>query len=100
LSLRLPLVILTPLTATHDFFRSSTFALLAFGTVLYTITFAFLLLSMTKERGELPHKTAALVDPLTGLSNRRAFLGDADELTMRSAGRGDALTVMLADLDR
>jgi diguanylate cyclase (GGDEF)-like protein len=100
LSLRLPLVVLTPLTATHDFFRSSTFALMAFGTVLYTITFAFLLLSMTKERGELRHKTAALVDPLTGLSNRRAFLSDADELTMRSAGRGDALTVMLADLDR
>jgi diguanylate cyclase (GGDEF)-like protein len=100
LSLRLPLVTLTPLTATHDFFRSSTFALMAFGTVLYTITFAFLLLSMTKERGELRHKTAALVDPLTGLSNRRAFLGDADELTMRSAGRGEPLTVMLADLDR
>ena len=70
---------LTPLTATHDFFRSPTFAVMAFATVLYTITFAFLLLSMTKERGELRHKTAALVDPLTGLANRRAFMHDAEE---------------------
>ena len=100
LSLRLPLVILTPLAATHDFFRSPTFALMTFGTVLYTITFAFLLLSMTKERGELRHKTAALVDPLTGLSNRRAFLSDTDDLLTGEARRNEPLTVMLADLDR
>jgi diguanylate cyclase (GGDEF)-like protein len=93
-------VTLTPLTATHDFFRSSSFAVMAFSTVLFTITLAFLLLSMTKERGELRHKTAASVDPLTGLANRRAFLADADELMARVAGRGEPLTVMLADLDR
>jgi diguanylate cyclase (GGDEF)-like protein len=100
LSLRLPAVTLTPLTATHDFFRSPSFAVMAFGTVLFTITFAFLLLSMTKERGELRHKTAASVDPLTGLANRRAFLGDADELMARVARRGEPLAAMLADLDR
>jgi diguanylate cyclase (GGDEF)-like protein len=100
LSVRVALVILTPLTATHDFFRSPTFAIMAFTTVLYTITVAFLLLSMTKERGELRHKTAALVDPLTGLANRRAFLADADEFMSRNGKRGEPLTVMLADLDR
>jgi diguanylate cyclase (GGDEF)-like protein len=100
LSVRLPAVILTPLTATHDFFRSPTFAVMAFATVLYTITFAFLLLSMTKERGELRHKTAALIDPLTGLANRRAFLGNADEFMTRGGKRKEVLTVMLADLDR
>jgi len=100
LSLRLPAVLLTPLTATHDFFRSPTFAVMAFATVLYTITFAFLLLSMTKERGELRHKTAALVDPLTGLANRRAFLSNADEFVARNSDRREPLTVILADLDR
>ncbi len=100
LSLRLPAVIFTPLTATHDFFRSPTFAVMAFSTVLYTITFAFLLLSMTKERGELRHKTAALVDPLTGLANRRAFLADAEEFMTRNGTRDEPVTVMLADLDR
>ena len=63
LSLRLAAVTLTPLTTTHDLFRGSTFAVMAFSTVLFTITLAFLLLSMTKERGELRHKTAASVVP-------------------------------------
>jgi diguanylate cyclase (GGDEF)-like protein len=71
-----------------------------FGSVLYTITFAFLLLAMTKERGELRHKTAALVDSLTGLANRRAFLNDADALAQRQAKGGEPLAVLLADLDR
>src|SRR2546423_904435 len=99
-SVPLPAVNHTPLTATHVFFHSPSFAYMAFATLLYTITFAFLLLSMTKERGELRHKTAALVDPLTGLANRRAFLGNADEFTARGAKRNAPLTVMLADLDR
>jgi diguanylate cyclase (GGDEF)-like protein len=100
LSLRLPVVSLTPLTSTEDFFRSPSFAVMTFATVLYTITLAFLLLSMAKERGELRHKTAALIDPLTGLANRRAFLSNADEFMAASVERSEPLTVMLADLDR
>jgi len=100
LGLRLPAALLTPMITTADFFRSPTFAVMAFVTVLYTITFAFLLLSMVKERGELHHKTAALVDPLTGLANRRAFLGDAELFMARAPKHGESLTVMLADLDR
>jgi diguanylate cyclase (GGDEF)-like protein len=100
LALRLPAALLTPMTTTADFFRSPTFAVMAFATVLYTITFAFLLLSMVKERGELRHKTAALVDPLTGLANRRAFLGDAEHFMAGGPKHGESLTVMLADLDR
>ena len=100
LSLRLPVVLVMPLTADADFFRSPSFAVMAFGTVLYTITFAFLLLSLTKERGELRHKTAALIDSLTGLSNRRAFLGEAEDLIAHGPKSGEPLAVMLADLDR
>lgn len=100
LGLRLPAALLTPMTTSADFFRSSTFAVMAFAAVLYTITFAFLLLSMVKERGELRHKTAALIDPLTGLANRRAFLGDAEHFIACQPQDGACLTVMLADLDR
>src|SRR3954462_5232809 len=100
LGLRLPAALLTPMTTTADFFRRPTFAVMVFVTVLYTITFAFLLLSMVKERGELRHKTAALIDPLTGLANRRAFLGDAEHFMARGPKHGESLTVMLADLDR
>ena len=99
LSMRLPVVLVTPLRSSADFFRSPAFAVIAFGTVLYTITFAFLLLSIVKERGELRHKTAALVDSLTGLANRRAFLANADEFIGR-APASRPFTAMLADLDR
>jgi diguanylate cyclase (GGDEF)-like protein len=100
LGLRLPATLLTPMTTTADFVRSTTFAVMAFGTVLYTITFAFLLLSMVKERGELRHKTAALIDPLTGLANRRAFLADAEHFLAREPQHHESVAVMLADLDR
>ena len=100
LCVRIPVIMASPLSQNPDFFRSPTFAVMAFGTVLFTITFAFLLLSMTKERGELRHKTAALVDPLTGLANRRAFLGDAEALIAARTSRSEPLAVLLADLDR
>jgi diguanylate cyclase (GGDEF)-like protein len=100
LFVRTPIVLARPLLSDMDFLRSAPFAVMIFGSVLYTITFAFLLLSMTKERGELRHKTAALVDSLTGLANRRAFLNDADALAQRQAKGGEPLAVLLADLDR
>lgn len=100
LGLRIPVIIANPLSSNMDFFRGPIFAFMVFGTVLYTITLAFLLLSMTKERGELRHKTAALVDSLTGLANRRAFLDDADAVAARRVNGSEPLTVVLADLDR
>jgi diguanylate cyclase (GGDEF)-like protein len=100
LTLRIPVVAASPLAGDVSFFRGPTFALMAFGTVLYTITLAFLLLSLTKERGELRHKTASLVDPLTGLANRRAFLADAEALIATRASRSEPLAALVADLDR
>src|SRR5262249_21360875 len=50
------------------------FALIPFGTLLFTVVMSFLLLNMTKERPELQHKINALVDPRSGIPNRRAFL--------------------------
>jgi diguanylate cyclase (GGDEF)-like protein len=99
LSARMIAVQFTPIMTHHDFFRSPVFALMAFGTVLYTIAFAFVLLSMTKERTELQHKIAALVDPLTGLANRRAFMLDAEAAIAGRASRKEPLAVLLADLD-
>jgi diguanylate cyclase (GGDEF)-like protein len=97
LTVRMIVVTLTPLTSTADLFRSAPYAFLSFATLLFAITLAFLLLSMTKERGELRHKTAAHVDPLTGLANRRAFLGNAEDVVRGK--QGGPLSVMLADLD-
>ena len=97
---RVPIVIARPLESDTDFMRSTPFAVMVLGSVLYTISFAFLLLSLIKERGEFRHKTAALVDPLTGLANRRAFLHEADAVAQRRAKGNEPLSVLLADLDR
>jgi GGDEF domain-containing protein len=47
---------------------------LSFEAVLFTISIAFILLAMAKERTELRDRIVAMVDPLTGISNRRDFL--------------------------
>jgi diguanylate cyclase (GGDEF)-like protein len=97
---RMVVVMATPIMSHADLFRSPIFAVMAFGTVLYTIAFAFLLLSMTKERTEMRHRIAALVDPLTGLANRRAFMIDAEAAMAARSSRSEPLAVLLADLDR
>jgi diguanylate cyclase (GGDEF)-like protein len=99
LNARMVTVLSAPIISDRDFLGSPAFAIMAFGTVLYTITFAFLLLSMTKERGELRHKIAALIDPLTGLANRRAFMIDAEAMIASRGARSEPLAVLLADLD-
>jgi diguanylate cyclase (GGDEF)-like protein len=93
-------VMIAPIVSHGQLFRSPVFAVLTFGTVLYTITFAFLLLAMTKERTVLRHKTASLLDSLTGLANRRAFLSDAEALVDARLSRSEPLAVLVADLDR
>jgi diguanylate cyclase (GGDEF)-like protein len=54
---------------------------------------------MAKERTELRHRTAAMVDPLTGIANRRAFLHDAALLAKRHSGNPRPTAVLLIDLD-
>jgi len=97
---RMIVVMVTPIMSHEDLFRSPVFAVMAFGTVLYTIAFAFLLLSMTKERTEMRHRIAALIDPLTGLPNRRAFMIDAEASIAGRMSRSAPIAVLLADLDR
>jgi diguanylate cyclase (GGDEF)-like protein len=72
---------------------------ISFEALLFTISIAFILLAMAKERIELRHRTAAMVDPLTGIANRRAFLQDAKALAKRNGGESRQATVMLIDLD-
>ena len=96
---RVPATVLMPQTANStDFLSSALFPALAFGTLMFTVILAFLLLNMTKERTELQHKLASLVDPLSGVANRRAFLAGAEQIVAQNAD-GDRLGVMLFDLD-
>ena len=97
--LRTPLSQVLPWSPTTQVFDSVWLTVLSFEALLFTIAIAFILLAMAKERTELRHKTAALVDPLTGIANRRAFLEEAQELAERQAEDPRPIAVLLADLD-
>ncbi|HEY5279599.1 MAG TPA: GGDEF domain-containing protein [Pseudolabrys sp.] len=97
---RIPATLLAPTLQGHSFMSSVSFALLAFGTLLFTVVLAFLLLNMTKERTELQHKITSLIDPLSGVPNRRAFLDGAARLQAQQRLDPEPLAVMLFDLDR
>jgi len=73
---------------------------LSFETLLFTIATAFILLAMAKERVELLHKRAALVDSLTGLANRRAFLEGGIAMGQRIGVMPRPIAILLIDLDR
>jgi diguanylate cyclase (GGDEF)-like protein len=72
---------------------------ITFGTLLFTVILAFLELNMTKERTELKHKINSLVDPLSGVANRRAFLERAAHLLGRHEAENEPLAMLLFDLD-
>jgi diguanylate cyclase (GGDEF)-like protein len=98
--LRTPLVSMLPWSPSNkEIFGSVWLTVLSFEALLFTISIAFILLAMAKERTELRHRTAAMVDPLTGISNRRAFLHDADLLAKRHANKPKPTAVLLIDLD-
>ncbi len=96
---RVPATLLTPSFQDDSLMRGLSFALLAFGTLLFTVVMAFLQLNMTKERIELKHKINSLVDPLSGVANRRAFLDGAAGLLARQEVDREPLAVLLFDLD-
>ena len=97
--LRTPLSSLLPGNTGDGAFASAWLTILSLDALLMTIATAFILLAMSKERTELRHKTAAMLDPLTGLRNRRAFLQDAQVLMQRQIARDCPVAVFLVDLD-
>jgi diguanylate cyclase (GGDEF)-like protein len=98
--LRTPLAAMLPwLPTSNQVFESVWLTVLSFEALLFTIAIAFILLAMAKERTEHRHKTAALVDPLTGIANRRAFLQDGEAQLKRQMNDPRPTAVILLDLD-
>ena len=98
--LRTPLFTMLPWSPTRDnIFGSVWLTVLSFEALLFTISVAFILLAMAKERTELRHRTAAMVDPLTGIPNRRAFLMEAGDIAKRHGTNPRPTAVLLVDLD-
>jgi diguanylate cyclase (GGDEF)-like protein len=97
--LRTPMARMLPWSPTNEVFGSVWLTVMSFEALLFTIAIAFILLAMAKERTEFRHKTAAMVDPLTGIANRRAFLHEGAEILKRQTVNGRPGAVLLIDLD-
>ena len=75
------------------------FPLAAAATLAHFFCMAFLVMNMAKERLELQHRRAALVDPLTGIANRRAFFERGERVLQRTLGEGRPVALLVLDLD-
>lgn len=80
-----------------DTFASRWSPSMALLLVMFGPTLAFMFLSMAKESVEFEYKQAALVDPLTGAPNRRAFMENASRLLERLGHK--PASCLLFDLD-
>jgi len=99
--LRIPLALTTSLDGSSvTLWESGWFAIIGLESLLYAIAFAVIVVAMAKERGELKYKTASLIDPLTGIPNRRSFFEETLKRLDPASNDARPLVVILFDLDR
>ena len=63
--------------------------------VLYAVGTVFIIFMLVSDRTVRAHKTAASVDPLTGMFNRRGFAEATSRMITREAAAGRPVTVMI-----
>lgn len=67
--------------------------------ILLVIGLNFTFLAMVNERNQLQYKQASLLDPLTGVWNRRALFQQAEKCRQQCERSRQPLSVLLFDLD-
>src|ERR1700737_609054 len=94
-------ILLGDLLRPHDETFSSSIWVTAFSIelVLYAIGTVFVIFMLVSDRAVTVHKTAASVDPLTGMFNRRGFAEACSRVIEREANAGRPVTVMIFDID-
>jgi diguanylate cyclase (GGDEF)-like protein len=94
--LRSPMITQLAWPTGEHVFASAWLTVISTESLLATISTAFILLAMAKERAELRHKTAAKTDALTGLPNRGSFFQEAASLSQTGSR---PLALLMIDLD-
>ena len=94
-------ILLGDLLRPHDdtFSASAWVTLFSVELVLYSIGTVFVIFVLVSERTVTAHKTAASVDPLTGMFNRRGFAEACSRVIEREANAGRPVTVLIFDID-
>jgi diguanylate cyclase (GGDEF)-like protein len=94
-------ILLGDLLHPHDqpFDGSIWVTMFAVELVLYAVGTVFLIFMLVSERTVTAHKTAASVDPLTGMFNRRGFAEACARVIEREANGGRPVTALIFDID-
>jgi diguanylate cyclase (GGDEF)-like protein len=98
--LALPIV-LGSLLRPHDETFTNSVWVTAFSIelILYAIGTVFVIFMLVSDRAVTVHKTAASVDPLSGMLNRRGFTEASNQVIEREAAAGRPVTVLIFDID-
>ena len=97
---RIPFAGALPLPTDSGELRTGWWTFTIFEAVFFAFFMAYFLGAMARERVALGFKQASLIDPLTGVGNRRAFFERGEKLLHRSAFEGRPAVLLLFDLDR
>ena len=98
--LMLPILLGGFLYADQDKFSGSVWVtVFSVELVLYAVGTVFVIFVLVSERTVTAHKTAASMDPLTGMFNRRGFAEACSRVIEREATAGRPVTVLIFDID-
>jgi diguanylate cyclase (GGDEF)-like protein len=98
--LLLPIVLGDFLRPQDEAFGSSIWVtIFSIELVLYAVGTVFVIFMLVSERTVTAHKTAASMDPLTGMFNRRGFSEATARVIEREATAGRPVTVLIFDID-
>src|SRR5438045_314619 len=98
--LMLPILLGGLLYPAQDKFSGSVWVtLFSVELVLYAVGTVFVIFMLVSERTVTAHKTAASMDPLTGMFNRRGFAEACWRVIEREATAGRPVTVLIFDID-
>jgi diguanylate cyclase (GGDEF)-like protein len=97
---RIPLASALLLPTDSEEIRSGWWTFTIFEAVFFAFCIPYLFGAMARERMVLGYKHASLIDPLTGVGNRRAFFERGEKLLHRSAFDSRPAALLLFDLDR
>jgi diguanylate cyclase (GGDEF)-like protein len=94
-------ILLGDLLHQHDGAFSSSIWVTVFSVelVLYAVGTVFVIFMLVSERTITAHKSAASMDPLTGMFNRRGFAEATSRVIEREANAGRPATVLIFDID-
>ncbi len=91
--------LLSPGSAAEGGFAHPLYPVTLVETLIVAVVLAFLLLSAARDRVTALYREAALLDPLTGVSNRRGFNEEAGRMLARARRDGTATALLLLDID-